>query len=92
MTLSAQEFLRRFFLHLLPRGFVRIRHYGLLTNRFRNQSLALARTLLTPIHQPSLPTAQAPQNHQHSALWHCPRCGGTMHVSRRLSPMEINSS
>jgi len=92
MTLSAQEFLRRFFLHVLPRGFVRIRHYGLLTNRFRNQSLALARTLLIPTHQQPLPTAQAPQNHRRPALWHCPRCGGTMHVSRRLSPMEINSS
>jgi hypothetical protein len=92
MTLSAQEFLRRFFLHVLPRGFVRIRHYGLLTNRFRNRSLALARTLLPLTHQQPLPTAQAPQNHQRPALWHSPRCGGTMHVSRRLSPMEINSS
>ena len=46
MTLDAQEFLRRFFLHVLPRGFVCIRHYGLLSNRFRKQLLPLARTLL----------------------------------------------
>jgi len=46
MTLSAPEFLRRFFLHVLPKGFVRIRHFGLLSNRFRSRSLALARKLL----------------------------------------------
>jgi hypothetical protein len=46
MTLAATEFLRRFFLHVLPRGFVRIRHFGLLSNRFRSQRLPLARTLL----------------------------------------------
>lgn len=45
MTLRAQEFLRRFFLHVLPRGFVLIRHYGLLANRCRNQNLARARQL-----------------------------------------------
>src|ERR1039458_10838567 len=46
MTLDAVKFLRRFFLHVLPKGFVRIRHYGLLSNRFRKQLLPLARTLL----------------------------------------------
>ena len=47
MTLAATEFLRRFFLHVLPKGFVRIRHFGFLANRFRTQSLALCRQLLT---------------------------------------------
>ena len=46
MLLDAVEFLRRFFLHVLPRGFVRIRRYGLLSNRSRKQMLPLARTLL----------------------------------------------
>jgi hypothetical protein len=46
MTLSATEFLRRFFLHVLPRGFVRIRHFGFLANRFRASRLALGRQLL----------------------------------------------
>jgi Putative transposase len=41
MTLSATEFLRRFFLHVLPKGFVRIRHFGFLANRFRASHLAL---------------------------------------------------
>src|ERR1035437_10095397 len=46
MTLDAVEFLRRFFLHVLPRGFVRIRHYGLLSNRFRKRLLPLAHQFL----------------------------------------------
>src|SRR5712691_11007304 len=46
MTLVATEFLRRFFLHVLPKGFVRIRHFGFLANRFRASRLALSRQLL----------------------------------------------
>ena len=46
MTLAATEFLRRFFLHVLPKGFVRIRHFGFLANRFRASRLALGRQLL----------------------------------------------
>ncbi len=46
MILNAVEFLRRFFLHTLPKGFVRIRHYGLLSDRFRNRLLPLAHKLL----------------------------------------------
>ncbi len=46
MTLDAVEFLRRFLLHVLPRGFVRIRHYGFLANRVRREKVALARRLL----------------------------------------------
>jgi hypothetical protein len=46
MTLDAGEFIRRFLLHVLPRGFVRIRHYGFLSNRSRTGRLALARRLL----------------------------------------------
>jgi len=46
MTLDAGEFIRRFLLHILPRGFVRIRHYGFLSNRSRQGKLALARRLL----------------------------------------------
>ncbi|MEO6624825.1 MAG: IS91 family transposase [Burkholderiaceae bacterium] len=46
MTVSALEFLRRFLLHVLPRGFMRIRHYGFLANRHRQAQLALCRRLL----------------------------------------------
>ena len=45
MTLAATEFLRRFFLHVLPKGFVRIRHFGFLANRFRTDPVQLCRQL-----------------------------------------------
>jgi hypothetical protein len=85
MSLDAVEFLRRFFLHVLPRGFVRIRHYGLLSNRFRKQPLPLARTLLAaqgrqPIPPPPLPDCQ---------LWHCPRCGKAMRVVERFTAAQL---
>ena len=46
LPLEATEFIRRFLLHVLPKGFMRIRHYGFLANRFRRQKLALCRRLL----------------------------------------------
>jgi hypothetical protein len=46
MTLEAVEFVRRFLMHVLPAGFVRVRHYGLLANRHRQEKLALCRELL----------------------------------------------
>jgi hypothetical protein len=60
MTLLATEFLRRFFLHVLPRGFVRIRHFGFLANRFRASRLALCQRLLAPslATQPMPPTVR----------------------------------
>ena len=46
MTLSAQEFIRRFLIHVLPDGFQRIRYYGFLSNRHREEKLAICRQLL----------------------------------------------
>ena len=46
MRLTAVEFMRRFLLQVLPKGFVRIRHYGLLSNRCRRDKLPLCRRLL----------------------------------------------
>ena len=46
MTLEAQEFIRRFLLHVLPDGFMRIRHFGFLANRSKKQALAQCRQLL----------------------------------------------
>jgi hypothetical protein len=57
MTLEAIEFIRRFLLHVLPTGFVHIRHFGFLANRVRKEKLALCRSLLTS--QPSTPIAAA---------------------------------
>ena len=85
MTLDAVEFLRRFFLHVLPRGFVRIRHYGLLSNRFRNRMLLLAHQLLAAQGREQLPLPPPPN----CELWHCPRCGKAMQVVERFTPAQL---
>jgi hypothetical protein len=85
MTLSLDEFLRRFLLHLLPKGFVRIRHFGFLANRRRATLLPLCFPLVGAVQQP-----QADQNSSASNdLWHCPKCGGPMVVLERLTATEI---
>ncbi len=79
MTLSAEEFLRRFVQHVLPRGFVKIRHYGLLAPRRRNERLALCRRLLLP---GTIVGRQAVRDDDVNELGParlpcCPHCGGT---------------
>ena len=88
MTLMATEFLRRFFLHVLPKGFVRIRHFGFLANRFRVSRLALCRQLLAPSSSASVETGTC-KIHA-SSLWHCPLCGAAMIVVQRLTAMELS--
>jgi hypothetical protein len=88
MTVTAEEFLRRFLLHTLPRGFIRIRSFGFLANRRRTARLALCRQLLEanrPL--PSLPPATAKQPTRGS--WTCPLCGGPMVVIERLTAQQI---
>jgi hypothetical protein len=86
MTLHAVEFLRRFFLHVLPKGFVRIRHFGFLSNRFRADRLALCRKLLDCVlSEPALTPPAA------ASAWHCPRCGALMVILRRITPQELSS-
>jgi hypothetical protein len=85
MTLDAEQFLRRFFLHVLPKGFVRIRHYGLLSNRFRKQLLPLAHTLLATQSRQQLPLPPLPD----CDLWHCPRCGKAMRVVQHLTAAQL---
>src|SRR2546425_9574663 len=87
MTLSVGEFLRRFLLHLLPRGFVRIRNFGFLANRRRAELLPLCLRLLQPSDQPTARTA-SPALPIHS-LWRCPLCGGTMQVVERPSAAQL---
>ena len=60
MELEATEFLRRFLLHVLPTGFVRIRHYGLLSNRHRREKLAVCRKLLGAAASPEVISPEAP--------------------------------
>lgn len=83
MRLPVEEFLRRFFLHVLPRGFVRIRHFGFLSNRCRQVQLGLCRQLLgnTATADPTGPTGPASPK----AFWNCPVCGGPMILIERFS-------
>ena len=91
MTLAATEFLRRFFLHVLPRGFVRIRHYGFLANPFRVSRLALCRQLLA-CGSSMLQAATAGEVYSQSpSLKHCPRCGATMFVVQRFTTAELST-
>jgi Putative transposase/Transposase zinc-binding domain len=77
MTLSSQEFLRRFLLHVLPRGFVRIRFYGFLAQRRRTRWLSLGRQLLQ--HTPAAVSAAQPSSSSSSVL-RCPRCASPLHT------------
>jgi Putative transposase/Transposase zinc-binding domain len=88
MTLPADEFLRRFLLHLLPRGFVRIRNFGFLANRRRASLLPLCRQLL---HASASDTASVPPPSATPSqpLWRCPRCGGAMHFVERISSARL---
>ena len=88
MTLAVDEFLRRFLLHLLPPGFVRIRNFGFLANRNRATFLPLCFQLLGASEKLSAPAASPAAEDAHS-LWTCPVCGGTMHVIERLSAAQL---
>src|SRR5215510_7035545 len=88
MTVAQDEFLRRFLLHLLPKGFVRIRHFGFLANRRRATLLPLCFQLLGSAQEPraeqDLSSALEP-----SPLWFCPKCSGRMVVIERLTSAQI---
>jgi hypothetical protein len=88
MTLTVDEFLRRFLLHLLPRGFMRIRNFGFLANRRRAELLPLCFRLLQPSDQPAV-AAASPAALPIRSLWQCPLCGGTMHVVEHLSAAQL---
>ena len=87
MTLEAEEFIRRFLLHVLPEGFQRIRYYGFLANRYRQQKLAHCRELLDmPAREP--PTLDGAKDYRERyeeltgcSLWQCPVC----HKGRMLA-------
>jgi hypothetical protein len=86
LTLSLDEFLRRFLLHVLPKGFVRIRNFGFLANRRRATTLPLCFQLLgsAPQTEQALATANDAND-----LRLCPKCGGPMMVIERLTAAEI---
>ena len=88
LTVSLDEFLRRFLLHLLPKGFVRIRHFGFLANRRRATLLPLSFHLLAAEQKPSAEQHLSSSSDSHD-LWRCPKCGGPMKVIERLTAAEI---
>ena len=88
MTLPVDEFLRRFLLHLLPRGFVRIRNFGFLANRRRARLLPLCRQLLS-VSTENTPAIATRPTSRSGPLWHCPKCGGAMRMVERISPAQL---
>jgi hypothetical protein len=88
MTLSLDEFLRRFLLHLLPKGFVRIRNFGFLANRRRATLLPLCLHLLGSAQEPQTEQGALSINDS-SDLWRCPKCGEPMKIVERLTAAEI---
>ena len=97
MTLPAEEFIRRFLLHILPYRFVRIRYYGLFANRHRDSELARCRTLLGA--EPPAPKSEEAEDWQSVFLrvtgkdpTLCPECGrGHLHVVQELAPQTVRS-
>jgi hypothetical protein len=99
MTLDAVEFVRRFLTHVLPSGFMRVRHYGLLANRHRREKLARCRELLGMAVTPQADTAPtdpdpvAPPAPEVAVTPTrvCPRCGaGRMVVVAEFPPMSLS--
>ena len=77
MTLRATEFIRRFLLHVLPSGFHRISHYGLLAGAMRADNIERARHLLAAAENAPQPSREA-DGHAEDVSRRCPCCGGRM--------------
>lgn len=89
MKLTAVEFLRRFVQHILPLGFVRIRYFGFLANRWRARLIPLCRQLQGSA---PLPPALPPTAVATVIAWRCPRCGSAMLVCERLTAQHVASN
>jgi hypothetical protein len=90
MTLDATEFIRRFLLHILPSGFVKIRHFGFLANRNRSIRLDLCRRQLEAPAPADAPTGLLTDQQKRAAERRCPVCQtGTLHIVERLSTERL---
>lgn len=84
MTLTGEELIRRFLLQVLPKGCMRVRHFGFLANRCRVRCLALIRTALAA--PPPEPAAEPAPNAPFDG-YPCPQCRtGRLHVTAHLAP------
>ena len=83
MTLSADEFIRRFLLHVLPRGFVRIRYFGWMANRHRTRLAALCRAWLDAQPPP-------PRLRDNGSGRKCPWCGGPVITIEIFTPLRLS--
>jgi hypothetical protein len=91
MTLDAVEFMRRFLLHVLPRGFVKIRHFGYLANRGRKQALQLCATFLS-FTQSGAQNSCAELPSQPRDVRLCPHCQqGKLISIARLSSAQLRA-
>jgi len=88
LTVSLDEFLRRFLSHLLPKGFLRIRNFGFLANRRRATLLPLCFQLLGAAREPEAEPDVSSASDSHE-LWRCPECGGPMVVVEKLTALQI---
>jgi hypothetical protein len=86
MTLATEEFIRRFLLHVLPKGFHRIRHYGLFANGGRADNLARARELLDVEAPTQVTGAGSEEQERQTCTRPCPNCGGPMIVIETFAP------
>jgi hypothetical protein len=86
MRLELNEFLRRFFLHVLPKGFVRIRHFGFFAHRRRAALLPVCFALLGHTGDSQTVTDSSPTVAR--PLWLCPTCGGAMAIVERFTAAE----
>jgi len=84
MTVSADEFIRRFLVHVLPKAFVRIRHFGFMANYRRSASLELCRQRLG-----MAPIIRSTEISLIGPCWTCPKCGGAMTVVERLTAAQM---
>jgi hypothetical protein len=87
MTLTTDEFLRRFLLHVLPRGFMRIRHFGFLAHRQRGEHITQCRLLL--LSQNSLPSSASVPAQPVAVRRLCPLCAGVMEIREHLTAQQI---
>ena len=84
MTLEVGEFIRRFLLHVLPKGFHRIRHYGLLAGTAKAETIAKVRDMLAA--GPNADTAESEEDVPAAHAHPCPCCGGRMMIVELFEP------